>query len=69
MELSEKQKHKLEKLAKFLENKDLTTFDQLFELDEKIENIEKKVDEKLTELSENLKKKVRARISCRDSQK
>jgi len=58
MELSEKQKHKLEKLAKFLENKDLTTFDQLFELDEKIENIEKKVDEKLTELSENLKKKL-----------
>lgn len=62
MELSEKQIKRLQKLAKFDEDKDLATIENLMELDEKIEDVKEHLDIKFTSLQEELKKKLESEL-------
>lgn len=54
MEINAKQM----KVLKFLENKDLSTIENFIELDEKVDTLNKKIDNGLASISEELKKKL-----------
>ncbi len=63
MELDPKQKKKLEKLAKHLEDSDVSTVESLIELDEKIDSLNTKIDTGLSSISDELKKKLDEELS------
>jgi hypothetical protein len=62
MELSEKQIRRLQKLAKYADDKDLATIENLMELDDKIEDVKDVVETKFSGLQEELKKKLESEL-------
>jgi len=62
MELSEKQIRRLQKLAKYADDKDLATIENLMELDEKIDDVKDVVETKFSGLQEELKKKLESEL-------
>lgn len=73
MELSQKQKDKLLKMAKFIDNSNLATIEEFESIDSKVEqikdtvnakvdNLEAKIDGSLSALSEELKKKLESEL-------
>ncbi len=57
-DLSDKEKKRLERLKKHLENKDFSTVENFIEIEEKVEKLEAKIDKGLKDISEEIKKKV-----------
>ena len=45
VELTEKQQKRLKKMASFLEDKDISTFETLLELQEKVDDLTSQLDE------------------------
>ncbi len=63
MELTPQEQKKLEKLQNFLKDKDISTFKEIVDLDEKVDKLDEKLTGRLSSISEELKKKLEEELS------